>query len=230
MPTFDICKTGTAAECGSIFIDDQTVYGVAPESRVDYALFLAGFFYQEDVADARITIDNTLPETVAQWEITTASDGYYYFDLMPVLIWDTDLTYLEGDIRYQNTFYWKSLADANQGNIPTDTADVWWELVADPYLEKDSLNSASAASILNVTREDSFTLCRADICYKRVVHDAAKEGCKKCDKFVSRNLMRVDSLVQDAYMLVAQTRYTEAHKLALLLQDVCNDLTDCGCP
>ena len=56
-----------------------------------------------------------------------------------------------------------------------------------------------------------------------------KEGCKKCDKFVSKNLMRVDSLLQDAYMLVAQTRYTEAHAVALLLQDVCNDLTDCGC-
>jgi hypothetical protein len=229
MPTFDICKGGVAAECGSIFIDDNTVYGVAPDDRASYALFLAGFFYVANAEDSRITIPNTIPETVAQWEVPSASDGYYYFDLIPVIIWDSGDTYLEGDVRYQNGSYWKSLQDANTDKTPTNEP-TWWEAVADPYLEKDSLNSASAASIADVTREDSFTLCRADICYKRVVHDAAKESCAKCDEFVSRNLMRVDSLVQDAYMLVAQTRYTEAHKLALLLQDVCNDLTDCGCP
>ena len=228
MPTFDICKTGTAAECGSIFIDDQTVYGAPPDDRASYALFLAGFFYMENASDARVNIDNSLPETVVQWEVPSTSDGYYYFDLMPVIIWDASTAYLVGDIRYENSFYWKALT-ANTDSIPTNTEGVDWEKVADPYLEKDSVNSNSDPSIADVTREDSFTLCRADICYKRVVHDAAKEGCANCDKFVSKNLMRVDSLVQDAYMLVAQTRYTEAHNLALLLQDICNDLTDCGC-
>ena len=230
MPTFDICKTGAAAECGSIFIDDQTVYAAPPDDRASYALFLAGFFYVADAEDVRVNIANTIPETVVQWEIPSASDGYYYFDLIPVIVWASGSTYYEGDIRYENSFYWKSLQDANMGNTPTNTEDVWWEKIADPYLEKDSLNSNLDLSIADVTREDSFTLCRADICYKRVVHDAAKENCKKCDKFVSKNLMRVDSLLQDAYMLVAQTRYTEAHAVALLLQDICNDLTDCGCP
>ena len=41
--------------------------------------------------------------------------------------------------------------------------------------------------------------------------------------------MRVDALLQDTYLTVAQTKYTEAHKMALLLADICNDLTDCGC-
>jgi len=229
MPTFDICKTGAAAECGSIFIDDQTVYAAPPDDRASYALFLAGFFYNANAEDTRVNIDNTLPETVVQWEIPSASDGYYYFDLMPVLVWVGGTSYLVGDIRYENTFYWKCILANASATTPTNTPTEW-ELVEDPYLEKDSLNSALAASIADVTREDSFTLCRADICYKRVVHDAAKESCTKCDEFVSRNLMRVDSLLQDAYMLVAQTRYTEAHALALLLQDICNDLTDCGCP
>ena len=228
MPTFDICKGGTTADCGSIFIDDNTVYGSPPDDRASYALFLAGFFYMEDATDARINIDNTLPETVVQWEVPSGNDGYYYFDLMPVLIWVASTAYLVGDIRYENSFYWKALT-ASTGSIPTNTEGVDWEKIADPYLEKDSVNSNSDPAIADVTREDSFTLCRGDICYKRVVHDAAKEGCKKCDKFVSKNLMRVDSILQDAYMLVAQTRYTEAHKLALLLEDICNDLTDCGC-
>ena len=197
MPTFDICKGGTTADCGSIFIDDKTVYGSPPDDRASYALFLAGFFYNADAADTRVNIDNTIPETVVQWEISSPSDGYYYFDLMPIIVWDASPTYYEGDIRYENSFYWKSLQDANTNNIPTNTEGTWWEKIADPYLEKDNLNSNNDAAIADVTREDSFTLCRADICYKRVVHDAAKEGCKKCDKFVSRNLMRVDSLVQD---------------------------------
>jgi len=42
-------------------------------------------------------------------------------------------------------------------------------------------------------------------------------------------MVKVTGLVNDAYMLVAQTRFTEAHKVALLLMDICNDLTDCGC-
>lgn len=223
--TFDICKVGLSAECTTLFVEDKSVY--TSPARNEYALFLAGFFYMEDEEDIRINIDNTLPESVVTWEVPSTSDGYHYFDLIPVLIWNVAGTtpYLVGDVRYWNTFYWKCTV-ANTGDIPGVSS---WVEVEDPYLEKDSLNSALAASIADVTRVDEFSFCRADICYKRIVHDAAKAGCADCATFVSKNLMRVDSLLQDAYMAVAQTRYTEAHKIALLLQDICNDLTDCGC-
>ena len=49
--TFDICKVGNSADCGKIFIEDKTVYGAIPDDRASYALFLAGFFYNENADD-----------------------------------------------------------------------------------------------------------------------------------------------------------------------------------
>ena len=225
--TFDICKTGLSADCGTLYVEDKTVYNSAPEARTNYALFLAGFYYVEGGEDTRLTIDNTLPETVVTWNVTSAGDGYHYFDLVPVIVWQPGDTYAEGDIVYENSYYWKSLGDTNVGYTPTDTPEVWWEKVDDPYLE--ITNTAGDTVIADVTRQDEFSLCRADKCYKRVVHDSVEAGCEDCSKLANKSFMRVDALLQDAYILVAQTNYTSAHKLALLLGDICNDLTDCGC-
>lgn len=230
MPTFKICKGGTSASCGSLFLDDLTTYGNAPEARPNYALFLVGFFYQENLADTPLVIDNTLPETVVQWEIPSPSDGYYYFDTLPVRVYDASLEYLVGDIVYQNTFYWKALLPIPTGFIPTNNPTYWEQIPEDElYSHIEDLNSDSELAIADVTRSDEFTWCRADICYQKVVHASAQAGCKNCNKTANKDYIRVDSLLQDGYLLVSQTRYTEAHKTALLLQDICNDLTDCGC-
>lgn len=228
MPTFDICKVGTSADCSLLYVEDKTVYGVTPDARADFALFLAGFFYQEGADDVRVNIDNTLPETVVTWDVTVSSDGYYYFDLLPILIWTSGLSFSIGDITYQNTFYWKSLTN-NSNIVPTNDNGTNWEQIADPYLEVGNLNALGNPVIEQVTRQDEISLCKGNICYGEVVHAMANECCTDCTSTNSLNYIKIDSLLQDAYILEGQTRYTEAHKVALLLQDKCNDLTNCGC-
>jgi len=228
MPTFDICKVGNSASCDKIYIEDKTVYGVAPEDRASYALYLAGFFYNENANNSRLNIDNTTPETVVTWEIDSTSDGYHYFDLLPIIIWDISTAFSKGDICYQNTFYWEALTD-NSGEIPTDTTGVHWELVEDPYLEVGNLNALGQPVIDDVTRYDMVSLCRANICYGEVVSNAAENCCDECAETTSGDFMKVDVLLQSAYIQIGQLKYTTAHKTALLLQNVCNDLTDCGC-
>jgi len=225
---FDVCKVGNKSDCSLLYIEDKTIYGTTPDARTDYALFLAGFFYQENADDLRVNIDNILSETVVTWSIPSTSDGYYYFDLLPILIWKSTLSFSVGDICYQNTFYWKALTN-NSNLIPTDNEGTDWEKVEDPYLEIENLNELGNPVIEQVTRVDEFSLCRADICYGNVVDDFAKNGCEDCNTANTKTMVKVTGLVQNAYMLVSQTRYVEAHRVALLLQDICNDLTDCGC-
>lgn len=225
---FDICKVGNSADCGKIFIEDKTVYGVDPDDRASYALFLAGFFYNENADDSRITIDNTDPLNVVTWEVLSNSDGYHYFDLLPIVVWKSATAFSVGDICYENTFYWKALTN-DSNKIPTNTEGVSWEKVADPYLEVDNLNELGNPVIAQVLRYDMVSLCRANICYGEVTSKAAENGCSDCTSSFNKEYAKIDVLIQSAYVKIGQTQYTAAHKIALLMQDICNDLTDCGC-
>ena len=225
---FDICKVGNTADCSKIFIEDKTVYGVTPDNRSAYALFLTGFFYNENADDSRLVIDNLDPLNIVTWEVDSTSDGYHYFDLLPILVWEDVLSFSVGDICYQNTFYWKALTN-NSNENPTNTEGTHWEKVEDPYSEVGNLNELGNPVIEQVTRYDMVSLCRANICYGEVASAAAEKDCSNCSEGVNKDFMRVDVLLQSAYIQTGQTKYTTAHKTALLLQDICNDLTDCGC-
>jgi len=226
---FEICKVGKSADCTKLFIEDKTEYvSIPPDDRASYALFLVGFFYNKEGDDERLTIDNTLPLTVTTWEVEVTSDGYHYFDLLPILVWTSTNSYSIGDIVYENTFYWKALTN-NSNEIPTNTEGAHWEKVDDPYTEVDKVNDLGNPVIDKVTRYDDINLCKAEICYGKVVAEAAKNNCKDCSAAVNKDFMRVDVLLQSAFLLTAQTKFTEAHDVALVLQDICNDLTDCGC-
>ncbi len=225
---FDICKVGNSADCNKIFVEDKTVYTTPPDDRASYALYLAGFFYNENAVGSRLTIDNTDPENVITWEVDSTSDGYHYFDLLPIIIWTSSLSFSLGDICYENTFYWKALT-SNSNQIPTNTEGIQWEKVEDPYLEIDNLNALGNPVIAQVLRYDTVSLCRANTCYGEVASKAAVEGCSNCADGVNKDFMRIDVLLQSAYVQLGQTKYTTAHKTALLMQDICNDLTDCGC-
>jgi len=229
MADIKLCKVGVTSDCSHYFIEDTTVYDLITDPRGAFAHFLVGYNYVLDDVDELIEgINNDDPTVTIKWKIPSEKDGYSYFDLIKVPIWDGTIPYVTGDITFENTKYWRAVSNHNNQQPSADLTNVYWEEVEDLYAIKDDLNLNNLPP-LETIRFDTVNLCRANICYGEVVAAASKEDCADCSELVGKDYMKVDVLLQAALLLAAQTKYVDAHKLALLLADVCNDLSDCGC-
>ena len=228
---YNFCKTGVSDICDKFYIDDKTVYNnVVGENRIDSAHYLIGFDYVVNGDDVEIeNILNDDPLNAIQWEIPSSRDGYSYFDMIIARNWVNITPYWIGDIIYENTKYWKAIQD-NNNQKPTDTADVYWEEVPpEDLINYRDIQNSQAQNVVDVERFDIINLCRAFICYGEVTTNAAENCCDDCLDQNNKDFIRVDVLVQAASILTGQLKYVEAHKVAALLADVCNDLSDCGC-
>jgi hypothetical protein len=228
----NICQTATNADCTQYTITDQTGdyhvtenpggYGAPNPARTDVALYLIGHKYRESTDDEDITaiINNTDPENVTSWEIANSEDGYYYFDIMAVLIWIDSTTYAIGDLVFFQQVWYKALT-VNLNEEPT-AVNVNWEIVPDLA---DELSNPTTASTV---RYDMNYTCRVEICYATVVHDSGVicNGCTDCKGQVLQLYMKLDVLFQSMFINMSQDNWAEADKETRLIIGYCSK-TNC---
>lgn len=236
---YNFCKVGVTEDCSNFFFEDKTVYGAvgSGEQRTDKAHYLVGFDYVVEEEDLPIEgINNDDPINTITWEIPSTRDGYSYFDILVIDSWlssndgTNSKAYVVGDITYSNGLYWLCILNHNNQEPSNDINNVFWVEIPEEelYDKKDDTNT-NLQPAMEVIRQDILNLCRAYICYGEVVTNAAENCCDDCTEQNNKDFVRVDVLLQGATLLQAQTKYVEAHKVAALLSDVCNDLSDCGC-
>ena len=228
----NICQTAQNADCSILTLTDQTGiyndpdniggYGGINPDRADLALYLLGYRYIEGETDEDITplINNTDPANVTSWAIANSSDGYYYFDLLAINIWDDTTTYAVGDLVFHSQVWYKALEislDSTPSDINTD-----WE--ADPDLSLETENTSLVAS----QRYNMIYSCRIEICYAKVVHDsgAVCTGCPDCQGQSLKLYMKLDVLLQSMFLNISQEKFIEADKEAQLLVGYCKK-TNC---
>ncbi|UCD06999.1 MAG: hypothetical protein JSW41_04160 [Candidatus Aenigmatarchaeota archaeon] len=227
-----ICHTSNTADCEVFTITDQTGtydavdnpggYGAPNPLRNDLALYLLGYKYKEGEDDEDITavINNTDPQNVTYWEIANSEDGYYYFDLLTINIWDNLTSYVVDDLVFHNQVFYKAL-NANNNSEPSDI-NTDWEIVTDLAAE-----TANTSLVANVRYNMNYT-CRIEICYAKVVHDSGAicNGCLDCKGQVLKLYQRLDVLLQSMFINMSQENWIEADKVAQTMVGYCKK-TDC---
>lgn len=226
------CQTSTTVTCTPFTITDQTGlydvnsnlggYGGINPARADLALYMIGYKYRESTDDENITalINNSDPNNVEYWEIPNSEDGYYYFNVLAVNVWDAAISYAVGDLVFYQQVFYKALA-INLNSAPSDI-NTDWEEVAD--MEDETENT----SLVNNTRYDMVFTCRIEACYGKIVHDseAICAGCTDCTGQSLQLYMRLDGLFQSVFIHIDQDNWAKADKIVRLMIGFCKK-TNC---
>jgi hypothetical protein len=231
----DYCRTATTADCLTVTITDQTGdydavdnpggYGTPNPDRADLALFLYGWKWvspdADDPEDIPLVIDNTDPINVTEWQIEESLDGYYYYKLFAVPVWDIATAYVIDDVVYDSTYqeYYKAIAPST-GSQPGDNPANWE--VVDNLIEEEE-NESLTVQLYN----DAIT-CRAEACWSQVLSDYSDQCCKDCDGLdICSQWIKTDALLQAAFMNIYQEKWREADYILSTLKDLCADV-DCS--
>lgn len=229
--TMSICQTATNADCTEFTITDETGlysvtntggYGTPNLDRADLALYLIGYKYEEGEEDSEITdlINNTDPENVTEWAIANTEDGYYYFNIMAIPVWDIAVTYAIDDLVFYQQVWYKTLI-ANLASEPT-SVNTDWEVIADIGTEID--NEATESTV----RYDFNYTCRVEICYAGIVHESGAV-CNSCEDCTGKELqlyMKLDVLFQSMFIHMSQDNWAEADKVTRTITGYCSK-TNC---
>jgi len=228
----NICQTARLADCSEFTLTDQTGdynattnpggYGTPNEGRSTLALHILGYKYVEGATDEDITalLNNTDPENVTSWSVPNTADGYYYFDILAVDIWDASVSYVVGDlVEYQGTYY-KTLID-NLNSPPSDI-NTDWEIITD--LSEEISNT----SLADYQRYHMVNTCRVEYCYGNVVHDsnAICQGCQDCQGKILKLYQKLDVLFQSIFINIDQDNWTKADLEVRTMIGYCQK-TDC---
>lgn len=202
--------------------DNPGGYGTPNPARNTLALYLYGYKYRANPTDDEaITINNTIPETVTQWEIPMTEDGYRYFRLLAVPLWDSSAQ-VTGNIRYYQSKYY--IATGNSTNLdPINNTGVWAEIT--------DLTTAAvyANTSIYVLSYDIVTNYFGKQCMQTQMFNEANTNCN-CDdnnRTEVRPYQKVFSMLYTAGILCAQAKYAQADDELLALSEYCSTL-DCS--
>lgn len=154
-------------------VDNPTGFGVPNPERNTIALFLYGYKYRANSDDEALVLNNSAdPLLVSQWDVPISEDGYYYFRMLGIPIWEIATPYAVGDIVYHSSRYYIAL-DVSTGVDPL-TDPLTWEEITD--LTTDAIFGNPS---IYVTSSDQVLNYRAKACYQTQVQLEA-EGCCDC--------------------------------------------------
>jgi len=231
----NICRTATTADCGTVTITDQTGnydavdnvggYGTPNPDRADLALFLMGWKWvspdEDDPEDVPLTINNDDPLNVTSWDIAQTIDGYYYYKIFGVPVWDVAVAYTTGDVVYDSTYqaYYKALqgsTGSQPGATPLD-----WEVVENLLEEEDN-------DSIYLTDYNDVVYCRAEACVAKILSDYTDQCCKKCDGYdICKQWIQAETLFQSALVNSYQEKWAESDYILRYLADLCSNV-DCS--
>lgn len=231
----EYCRTAITSDCATVTITDQTGvydavdnpggYGAPNTERADLALALFGWKWAapdaDDPTDTPLDINNDDPLNVASWQIEQSLDGYYYYKLFSVDLWDVATEYTAGHVVYDETYqnFYKAL-QISTGSQPGASPDDW-ELIDDLLVEEEN------DSLTVISYNDVIT-CRAEACWSKVLEDYSDQCCKDCDGLdICSQWIKTDALLQASFMKIYQEKWQEADYILSTLKDLCADV-DCS--
>jgi hypothetical protein len=210
------------ADCETFSLIDETVYGGANPLRVDLAVYMTGVKKNNLGDDTPLTI---LPEvtdkfTVAKWAVESSLDGWHSFTMYGLTVWDSGTSYVTGDAIYDNGNVYKALRAST--NAPPATSGSDWVAVQELSEINDAGNIEYGLTDINIT-------CRSEICYSKVVSQAALAMCNNsCDTLLEKHFREVDVLLQGANVKCLQERNAEFETIIRALDNVCEDFGPCA--
>jgi len=210
------------ADCENFSLIDETVYGAPNPDRADLAVYVTGFKKNNDGADTALTVlpETNDPFTVAKWAAESSMDGWHVFPMYGVSVWDSGTSYVTDDAVYDSGNVYKALRAST--NAPPSTSGSDWVAVTDMSEIDEAANIEFALIDINPT-------CRSEICYSKVVSQAALDACKNdCDTLYTKLYREVDVLMQGANVKCQQERNAEFETIIRALDNVCADYGPCA--
>jgi hypothetical protein len=198
-------------------------YGTLNPARNTLALYVYGYKYRSTTPEA-LTIGNTIPLTATQWQVPMGEDGYYYFTLLAIPIWDTVPTYTINTIVYYQTHYYIAIAiSTNQDPINNPTK---WQLITDLTTTAIQTNPSIYYATFN-----TVVNYRGKVCLQTQTYLEAKCNCNCDDNNRSevRPYQKVAVMIATAGYLCAQQKYAQADDELVALSQYCSTLNCEGC-
>jgi hypothetical protein len=228
-----ISITAIDSDCDTITVTDGTGtydvndnpggYGAPNTERANLGLYLFGYEYNPDGDDSLLTVDNTNPTGVTGWNIDVSGDGYVYFILLAVPVWDAGTTYAIGDIVEASGVFYRSLTAGNLNNAPAGDLTNW-EVLTDATLIANYTSAANITAELQ-TRDDDVIVCNSEKGFAQEVSKAAAGTC--CSSCQTANRWeRMNVLLQAAYVQLARNQFTKAHTLVKQIE---REIVDAKC-
>lgn len=212
-----------------LLLDDTGVYAASTNeggynspnpARADVALHLYGYKYRKDTADELLVIENPSPLTATQWQIPMAEDGYYYFRLLAIPVYNAGLPYVVGKIVYHEGGYYKSIDVVSSGQNPIDNPDLWEaveDIQTDEVFEDASIYTGTSDQVVNY---------RAKQCYQIQVQLEA-EGCCDChskDRTKTKTYQKIFVHLNAAAFDCLQQKYQQADEELMFLAEYCESI------
>lgn len=230
-------RGGVADDLSYVYIDDNTGnyevtdnpggFGAPNPLRNTIALYLYGYKYRPSSDDELLVFSQTAdPLTVSNWKINLTEDGYYYFRVLGIPIWDIATPYNVGDIVYDSSRYWIAI-DVSTGLQPLNNPVEWEEI---PDLTTDAIYTNT--SIYTGSLDQVFDY-RAKVCYQTQVQLEA-EGCCDChskDKSKTKIYQKIFVHLSAARFDCLQQKYAQADAELKFLEDFCASVNceHCNC-
>lgn len=204
-------------------VDNITGFGTINPDRSTVALYLYGYKYRPTSDDELLVLDNSAdPLVVSQWSVPISQDGYYYFRMLGIPVWDAGVAYIVDDIVYHSSRYYKAL-DVSTGVDPLTDPLTWEEI---PDLTTDEIFTNTS---IYVVASDQVLNYRAKACYQTQVQLEA-EGCCDChskDKSKVKIYQKIFVHLTASSFDCLQQKYPQADAELMFLAEFCESI---ACP
>jgi len=201
-------------------------YGAPNPLRNTLALYVYGYQYVADGDDTALTINNTTPDVVTQWQIDTTTDKYRYFKVLGIPIWTTAPYVFDADnppLVYYNSVYYKCLQ--NSTNLDPINNPAYWEVITDLTTAEIYANTT-----IHVGSFDLVTNWHGKQCYQSQMFLEAKDcGCDGNNRAEVRPYQKIFVKLYTASLKCAQQQYAQADDLLVDLALYCETLNCEGC-
>lgn len=229
-----VAKDSITSDCTTVTIvdstgnynnpDNLTGYGTPNEERSNLYLKLL-VTLKKSTGDERIDVPAYNENTAASWQVTITEGGYYELFLFGCLAWDTGTTFALNYITYdtgQDKFY-KSLQAGNTNNVVTDTD--WWEEATEVEDFLAAVNLSQPDTYYDITSYIEY--CQAVVCKNEAI--LLEADCSCVDKCIVKDYEKLRTYIEAAQIKEGSDDYTGAQVIMERVQEICDNLPNCGC-
>ena len=220
-------KTSISTDCASLKITDSTDYTVLGTARALLYLKLI-VRLRKSTGPENLTIAAYNENTVTSWSaIAVAEDAWYEVYLFGCLVYSTLTNYASGWIVYSaaTDLFYRSIQNNNLNNAVTNTT--WWLPAGDdPATYSAAIAAPSSQPTTHEGTLNYIELCRSTICEGKML---IKAKCDCCDKCLLQQYEKVRMKIEGAGFNRDYGNFSEAQEIIENLNEICNDLIDCGC-